>query len=80
MRIHSHPAHRNVKDEPQPERPSTPEAEERTRRWLAELGLDECERQPDGPGYWICHRCGSLWSDMLAGTGWHPLSCPKHHR
>ena len=35
-----------------------------------------CERRINAPGEWICDRCGSLWSDMLAGTGWLPLSCP----
>jgi hypothetical protein len=35
-----------------------------------------CEREETNDGWWTCHRCGSLWSDMLAGTGWLPLACP----
>jgi len=39
-----------------------------------------CEKKPDSNGYWICHRCGSLWSEMLSGTGWIPLSCPDREK
>jgi hypothetical protein len=35
-----------------------------------------CAKQPDGNGWWICHACGSMWSDMVSGLGWLPLSCP----
>jgi hypothetical protein len=35
-----------------------------------------CQKKPDNNGYWICHRCGSMWSEMLSDTGWIPLSCP----
>jgi hypothetical protein len=38
--------------------------------------MSDCERRTDGSGEWICDRCKSLWTDMLAGTGWLPLSCP----
>lgn len=37
---------------------------------------DACAKQPDGKGWWICHACGSMWSDMVSGLGWLPLSCP----
>lgn len=35
-----------------------------------------CHKRPDSNGYWICDYCGSLWTEMLCGTGWLPLSCP----
>lgn len=34
-----------------------------------------CQRFVGSDGYLICHRCGSLWSPLLHGTGWLPLSC-----
>lgn len=39
-----------------------------------------CQRDLDSDGFWICHRCGSMWSDMLMGLGWLPLSCPSRVR
>jgi hypothetical protein len=38
--------------------------------------MNDCKKERNGADEWICHRCGSLWTDMLAGTGWLPLSCP----
>jgi hypothetical protein len=36
-----------------------------------------CRREQDARGYWICHFCESLWTDMLAQTGWLPSECPE---
>jgi len=38
---------------------------------------DKCQRKPDSNGWWICHRCGSMWSDMVSELGWLPLSCSE---
>jgi hypothetical protein len=46
---------------------------------LAERVTTECQRHQIQGG-WECHRCGSLWSDMLMGLGWFPLSCPERTR
>lgn len=35
-----------------------------------------CNRFLGGDGYWVCDRCGSMWSSLLHGVGWLPLSCP----
>jgi hypothetical protein len=41
--------------------------------------VTECQRHQIEGG-WECHHCGSLWSDMLMGIGWLPLSCPERAR
>lgn len=64
---------------------------ERIKRALSKIGLTctvtrpnsprgpadgACHKKPDSNNYWICHYCGSMWSDMVSGLGWIPLSCP----
>lgn len=39
-----------------------------------------CEKQRHGADEWICDRCRSLWTDMLAETGWFPDACPSRAR
>lgn len=46
---------------------------------LLELADRVCQRHSIEGG-WECHYCGSLWSDMLMGLGWLPLSCPDRAR
>jgi len=40
---------------------------------------EKCEKEikeHEGTLWWICHRCGSLWSEEMMGKDWLPLSCP----
>jgi hypothetical protein len=39
-----------------------------------------CERWVGSDGYLVCDRCGSMWSQLLHGLGWLPLSCPDRLR
>jgi len=39
-----------------------------------------CQKKPDSNGYWLCHQCGSMWSEMVSGLRWIPLSCPDRKR
>lgn len=51
-----------------------------SRRWnRIAAQAQTCKRRKDGAD-WICDRCGSLWSDMLHGLGWLPLSCPNRSK
>lgn len=38
-----------------------------------------CERRRHDDKEWICDRCGSLWTEMLNGTGWLPLACVERN-
>lgn len=38
-----------------------------------------CQRRQHGNNEWICDRCGSLWTEMLNGTGWLPLACVERN-
>jgi hypothetical protein len=35
-----------------------------------------CQKRREPNGWLVCHRCGSIWSDMVSGIGWIRLSCP----
>lgn len=35
-----------------------------------------CQKRIGDDGYSICDYCGSMWSPLLCGLGWLPLSCP----
>lgn len=39
-----------------------------------------CPRWVGHSGYLVCDRCGSMWSPMLHGLGWLPLSCVDRRR
>lgn len=41
------------------------------------IAAKKCQRFVGSDGYLICDRCGSVWSPLLHGLGWLPLSCPE---
>jgi hypothetical protein len=45
-------------------------------REMKERAAKTCGRFIGTDGYLVCDRCGSMWSPLLHGTGWLPLSCP----
>ena len=42
-----------------------------------------CQRERysnKGDGFWVCHHCGSLWTERMMGDDWLPLSCPDRQQ
>lgn len=49
---------------------------------MPQLAEQNCYRVLDavsllnGQNWWVCHRCGSTWHELVNGKHWLPLSCP----
>ena len=42
---------------------------------MTEANKPKCEKRRNAADEWICDRCESLWTDLLAETGWRPAEC-----
>jgi hypothetical protein len=47
---------------------------------LLKMSAAGCQRFIGSDGYLVCDRCGSMWSPLLHGLGWLPLSCPDRKK